>query len=278
MEKAESARDYLGRQSVARNLCENLSNGVSAIVAGGPRMGKTTFLRQVAAELGPEVEMIAMDLESDDWTEVGRRIAAASGSVTLLLDGCDALLPDPKPLLTEILNPSQPSGAHPHRIVWAGGLRWSDWALAHREDLGGRIRHYPLIVLPPREGRAVLRHLAGESFASDEIERRLQISGGHPYLLARLAESAEPDCDDFFLALSQSASSPTERAIVNQLARVEGWIPLQDLKDSTGGSPDKTVLDRLATLGLIARTLVDGAAAARLVSPRFAAFIRFIER
>ena len=52
-----------------------------------------------------------------------------------------------------------------------------------------------------------------------------------------------------------------------QLIEAGSRVLLQDLKGETGKRVSKAVLDRLAIIGLINRTLVDGAAVATTVSP-----------
>jgi len=95
----------------------------------------------------------------------------------------------------------------------------------------------------------------------------VELSGGHPYLLARMVEGPKRDFDLFFAELWNAAPGPAERGVVTQLIEAQSWVPLQDVRDGAGGSAPKNLLDRLAVTGLISRTLVDGAAVAGAVSP-----------
>jgi hypothetical protein len=99
------------------------------------------------------------------------------------------------------------------------------------------------------------------------VERLLDLSGGHPYLLKRLLEDPKPDCDGFFADLWKAADSVPERAVLKRLMAAGKWVSLEELRDISSGQSTKATLDRLANTGLIQRTLVDGGAAARIISP-----------
>ena len=257
---------YLGRQGVVRNLRDHLVDGTSAIVAGGPGMGKTTLLKQTAATLIEEAAPVLIDLQTDKPGNPARRIPGGRDPVVLLLDGCEALLPDPAVFLKRIVRASVPSGRNVRGIVWAGGMAWGEWAMTHRPEFGGPVRFYPLVVLSPKEARPFLKSRLPEVVPSAEIERLLELAGGHPYLLSRVLGKADLECDAFFSEL-WNAAGLEEQDLLNRLIEAGSWVFLEDLKIKTGGRFPKKVLDRLANLGLIIRTLVDGAAAVKTISP-----------
>ena len=257
---------------MVRNLRDSLIHGVSAVVAGGPRMGKTTLLKQTAEALAGGPTPLFLDLSSGPPPDLTSRFPEGSDPVILLLDGCETLLPDPTPFLDSLLSASRPWGKRLRSIVWCGGVSWGEWATAHRSSFGSHYRYYPLGVLPPREARAFLRHAMAEAATASEIERRLDIAGGHPYLLSGMLRPGNGECDAFFSELWSAAASPDERAVLSQLIGNGSWVLLGDLKNESGGKPPKKLLDRLAILGLITRTLVDGSAAAKAVSPLLGAW------
>jgi hypothetical protein len=269
----------LGRQAMVKNLLDHLVTGSSAVVAGGPRMGKTTFLQQIAATADGAFHPVLIDLAAEPQPDPAQRIPQEGGPAIFLpaiflLDGCERLLPDPVPFMDQMHQTALRTGAQLAGTVWSGDARWGEWAMAHRPAFNGPVRYYPLIVLPPKEARLFLKRRWSADVPSSELEWVLELSGGHPYLLARMVEGPKRDFDPFFAELWKAADSPVERHIIMQLVEAKSWVLLQDLRDETGGAAPKPVLDRLAVTGLINRTLVDGAAAATLVSPLLADWIR----
>jgi hypothetical protein len=264
----------LGRAPMVKNLLAHLGKGSSAVVAGGPRMGKTTFLQQIAAEAGQTFHPVLIDLALEPHPDLERSIPTGGRPVIFLIDGCERLLPDPAPFLQQISQALRRQGAQPAGAVWAGDPCWGEWAMANREVFGCPIRYYPLIVLPPKEARPFLKRHWSEDVPSSELEWVVELSGGHPYLLSRMVEGPKRDFDTFFAELWNAAGSPAERDVITQLVAAQSWVLLQDLLHESGGSVPKSVLDRLAVTGLINRTLVDGAAAAAVVSPLLGDWVR----
>ena len=269
---------YLGRQGMVRNLRDHLIKGTSAVVTGGPGMGKTTLLKQTAQALAHGTTLVSIDLLRDKPGDPARRIPDGLDSVILLLDGCEILLPDPVPFLNQIIQAPPQSDKKIRSIVWAGRVPWGEWAMAHRSEFSCPIRFYPLLVLPPREARAFLKDHLPKEVSSSELERYLEMSGGHPYLLSRMVEQGDVECDSFLGELWKAADSPIEYAAMTQLIEAGSWVLLDDLKNEAGGKLPKKVLDRLATLGLIIRTLVDGSAMAKAVSPLLGDSVRRAQR
>ncbi len=68
--------------------------------------------------------------------------------------------------------------------------------------------------------------------------------------------------------------SVSEQALVRHLISSDTWVRLEDLRVEGKEKVSKEVLDRMVNLGLIIRTLVDGQAAARIVSPLFSEWVR----
>lgn len=264
----------LGRAPMVKNLLTHLGKGSSAVVAGGPRMGKTTFLQQIAAEAARTFYPVVIDLAATPHPDCHGLIPEGRGPVLLLIDGCERLLPDPAPFLQQISQASRRPGEQPAVGVWAGDPSWGEWAMANRAAFNGPIRYYPLIVLPPKEARPFLKRHWSADVPSSELEWVVELSGGHPYLLSRMVEGPTRNFDSFFAELWSAAGSPAERDIITQLIAAQSWVLLQDLTHESGGSVPKTVLDRLAVTGLINRTLVDGAAAATAVSPLLGDWVR----
>jgi len=271
----------LGRDATVKNLLGHLGTGSSAVVTGGPRMGKTTFLQQIAAAAAGAFHPVTIDLATVPRPDPAHGMpngpnggAPARLPVILLIDGCERLLPDPAPFITEISEAARQSGAPLAGAVWSGDARWGEWAMANRTAFTGPIRYYPLIVLPPKEARLFLKRHWSEDVPASELEWVMELSGGHPYLLARMVEGPKRDFDLFFAELWSAADSPAERDVITRLVQAKAWVGLQDLKDDTGGCVPKSVLDRLAVVGLINRTLVDGAAAATAVSPLLGDWVR----
>ena len=266
------------------NLLRHLGSGSAAVIAGGPRMGKTTFLQQIAAAVDGVVQPIPIDLATTSQRVLVQWISTAGDPAAhlpslLLIDGCERLLPDPGPFIHEIDQAARHfgerlAGNQLASSVWAGNARWGEWAMANRSTFTGPVRYYPLIVLPPKEARLFLKRRWPADVPSSELEWVMELSGGHPYLLAQMVGGPKRDFDPFFAELWKEADSAAERHIIAQLVEAKSWVLLQDLHDETGGAALKPVLDRLAVTGLINRTLIDGAAAAALVSPLLADWIR----
>lgn len=265
---------YLGRKGVVRNLRDHLLEGKSAIVWGGPKIGKTTFLEQMDEALSPGIIPVRIDLAKEGTSDPVQSIPDGRDPVILLLDNCESLLPDPSTCIGRLRGMTA-EGRRPLRgIVWAGALPWGEWAMGHRSQFGSAMRYYPLIVLPPREAAVFLKQHLPEDIPSSEQKRILDLTGGHPYLLSRRVEQKEPDCSSFFDDLWKAADRPADHYVLMRLMEAGSWVFLENLRDDAGGKVPKETLDRLAISGLIVRTLVDGMAAARIVSPLIGEWVR----
>ncbi|HTP42848.1 MAG TPA: hypothetical protein VML36_10545 [Nitrospiria bacterium] len=275
----------LGREAMVKNLLSHLGPGGSAVAAGGPRMGKTTFLHQIAAAGADAFRVIQVDFATGPrpdpahikLNELSGGASAMHCPVLLLIDGCERLLPDPAPFINGISQAVRHSEMSLAGGVWAGDARWGEWAMANQPAFTDPVRYYPLIVLPPKEARLFLKCHWSDDVPLSELEWVAELSGGHPYLLARMVEGPKRDFDTFFAELWSAADSPAERDVIAQLVQAKTWVELQDLKDDAGGRVPKSVLDRLAVVGLINRTLIDGAAVAAAVSPLLGDWVRRTE-
>ena len=255
-----------GRGPLVQNLVGHLLQGTWAIVAGGPKIGKTTLLQQVSGRLLNGIRPVLIDPLKITALDFKTARKPSADPIILLIDGCEVLLPDPNEAVIRACAYLQKMDGAVRAVVWAGGVLWGEWAMAHKKAFGQAIRYYPLVALPPKETRPIfLEKLPGGTPAS-EVERLLDLSGGHPYLLKKMLEEPEPDCDGFFADLWKAAASVHERRVLKRLMAEGKWISLEELRDVQAS---KATLDRLAILGLIQRTLVDGAAAARIISPLF---------
>ena len=241
-------------------------------------MGKTTLLQQVAGELLDGFRPVGIDLVKVRTPNLKQLLTSGRKSLVLLMDNCDVLLPDPRAFVKQVHELTQKMDKAGWSLVWAGEVSWGEWAMAHPRDFGHPIRYYPLGVLPPKEVRPILFKNLPEGTSSAEVERLLDLSGGHPYLLKALLNRQETHLDGFFARLWKAAGSVSEQAVLKRLISAGSWVFLDDLRDGAGRKPPKPVLDRLASLGLIIRTLVDGAAAARIVSPLLLDWVRFSDR
>ncbi len=268
----------LGRGGVVGNLRKHLLQGRSAVVAGGPRMGKSTFLRQMAAALPPEAAVVSFDLSKKKPADFRERLPDGSDPVVVLMDCCESLLPHPNLFLDRIIPILTDLGNGLRGIVWAGSVAWGEWAMTHRDVFGASLRYYPLVVLPPKEARPVLKSRLRDSVTVSELEDLLEKTGGHPHLLAETAKRGNAELDAFFEQLWKAADRTEERAVLTRLIEAGQWVSLERLKDDGGKGPPKEVLDRLAILGLINRTIVDGAAAVRIVSPVLTEWVRRTHR
>jgi hypothetical protein len=257
-------RIILGRGLLVQNLVGHLLEGTWAVVAGGPRIGKATLLQQVSGRLLNGIRPVLIDPMKITALDFKTPPTRSTKPVILLIDGCEMLLPDPGAAVRQALEHIQKMDGTVRAVVWAGGVGWGEWAMAHKKEFGRPIRYYPLVTLPPKEARTILLENRSRGTPASEVERLLDLSGGHPYLLKQFLENPTPDCDGFFAELWKAADSMHERAVLQRLIAVGGWVSLEELRDTQA---TKATLDRLAILGLIQRTLVDGAAAARIISP-----------
>lgn len=264
----------LGRGPLVQNLVGHLLEGTWAIVAGGPRIGKTTLLQQVGGRLLNGIQPVLIDPMKIISLNFKAARKHSADPIILLIDGCEMLLPDPGEAVRRAREHIQKMDEAVRAVVWAGGVGWGEWAIAHKKEFGQPIRYYPLVALPPKEARPILLENRPGGTPASEVERLLNLSGGHPYLLKQFLENPAADCDGFFAELWKAADSIHEQAVLQRLVSAGTWISLEDLRDAAGHRPAKATLDRLAMLGLIQRTLVDGAAAARIVSPLFVDWAR----
>jgi hypothetical protein len=264
----------LGRITLVQNLIQHLLKGTWAVVSGGPKLGKTTLLQQVGGTLLANNQLVYLDLGRSPVPDLSESMPKGEKPVIFLIDNCDALLSDATAFIQHAHDLIQKKRGSMRSIVLAGSVEWGEWVMAHRQEIHHPIRYYPLGVLPPKEARPIVLGNLFPGASSAEAQRVLDLSGGHPYLLKGLLEDQHPYFDDFFLTLWNTVRSDPERALLTHFISADTWVRLEDLKGMRGKKVPKILLDRLANLGLIIRTLVDGAAAARIVSSLFSEWAR----
>jgi hypothetical protein len=230
-------------------------------------MGKTTLLQQVSGRLLNGIRPVLIDPMKITALDLKATRKQPAKPMILLIDGCEVLLPNPGEAVRRAREHLQKMEGAVRAVVWTGGVGWGEWAMAHKGAFGQPIRYYPLVALPPKESRPILLKSLSDGLHASELERLLDLSGGHPYLLKQMIEGPAADCDGFFAELWKAADSVPERAVLKRLIAVGKWVSLEELRDISGGQSTKATLDRLANMGLIQRTLVDGGAAARIISP-----------
>lgn len=192
----------------------------------------------------------------------------AARPLILLLDDCDRLLSLPEPLPPQIVNLAMESVSPSiHAICWIGGAAWEAWLKAHPDAMKNPIRLYPLSVVPIREARGIIQAWLGETGTDDAVRRLWNETGGHPVLMEKLFDDAG---DETLALLSERLAreiGPAEEAVLSRLDTNGNWTELQTLEGEGGERPSKALLDRLCMLGLTIRTLKEGTAAIRWVSP-----------
>ena len=192
----------------------------------------------------------------------------AARPLILLLDDCDRLLSLPEPPVPQIVNLAMESVSPSiHAICWIGGAAWEAWLKAHPDAMKNPIRLYPLSVVPIREARGLIQAWLGETGTDDAVRHLWNETGGHPVLMEKLFDDAG---DETLTLLSERLAreiGPAEEAVLSRLDPDGKWTELQALEGEGGQRPSKALLDRLCMLGLTIRTLKDGTAAIRWVSP-----------
>ena len=240
---------------------------------GGPMIGKTTLASNCADlfqdDLTQAVLLFPKKVESPSslLSEINERSekigsAAASQKWILFIDDCDCLLKISQALISDIVALSQ-SLPSLHAICWIGSPALGDWVNEHSDIFQKPLRLYPLSVIPIREARAIILNQWGPS----EVSQVWHETGGHPFLIEnRFSENNSASMDLFRERLWKEVRSE-EALVLSQLDPEGGWMALEDLRDSKGVCPEKSLLDRLCLIGLIVRTLDEGAAVVRLTSP-----------
>lgn len=195
----------------------------------------------------------------------------AARPLILLLDDCDRLLSLPEGLVPQIANLALESVSPSiDSICWIGGAAWEGWVREHSDLFKSPIRLYPLSVVPIREARGIIQAWLGEGGTEEAVLRLWNETGGHPVLMEKLFDDAG---DETLALLSERLSreiGPAEEAVLSRVNPDGTWIEIQTLQGDGGPRPSKELLDRLCMLGLTIRTLSDGTAAIRWVSPLLA--------
>lgn len=269
------SQPFISRLGLIENLQKHLCSGKSAVMTGGPLIGKTTLARHLAGCIHDEKNRAVLISLKDTNTATGFMSQlhpiyektpdnVNARKLILLIDDCDHLLPDHTALISEIVNRVMELRLPPiDAVCWIGGPVWADWVGRHQSDFILPVRVYPLSAIPIREARAIMQRELGAS----AVERVWRETGGHPFLMEKaFGDGSETTIDDLNRRLAQ-VLRPEEIHILDQLDPEGDWMILDTLKGADGQRPPKILLDRLCMLGVVVRTLNNGAAVIRLTAP-----------
>lgn len=233
--------DFIGRQGLVRNLRGRVAQGESVGVIGGPKLGKTSLVRNALQGL-PDHKVIERDLrEGPSLT-----CEEISGAI-LVLDNLDHLpVQEIDPLLARV------STAEPSNIIFTGGYRLRAWLGTPSILPGMTVRLYPLSVLLDSE----LRQLVGHN-----TDRPIAVwTGNHPYLTklflhygeAALTEGRQ-QWEPFVRQWGKEIGEGAERRLLIYL--IDRGQPVNPTKAGVETAIEhiKTVADRLVYMGAISR-------------------------
>lgn len=211
------------------------------LVIGGPRLGKTSLLRQVALQVSPLAHYVdastllsgpeAMERALDD---LDLRAAATPGRFYLLVDNADLLRGHRgDPVLVTLRNLAV-EGARGRKlsVALAGGRplreRSDDRGFPVKRVPGG-LRHFPLALWDTKHVGGLLGNLSPEPNPK-QVERLLSLAGHHPFLLKGLV-SRWPDIDAALVACSDTFESAFREI------RMQLDVPVVDGADTLDGKP-----------------------------------------
>lgn len=233
--------DFIGRQGLVRNLRGRVAQGESVGVIGGPKLGKTSLVRNTLQGL-PDHKVIERDLrEGPSLT-----CEEISGAI-LVLDNLDHLpVQEIDPLLARV------STAEPSNIIFTGGYRLRAWLGTPSILPGMTVRLYPLSVLLDSELRQLVGHNTDRSIA--------MWTGNHPYLTklflhygeAALSEGRQ-QWEPFVRQWGKEIGEGAERRLLSYL--IDRGQPVNPTKAGAETAIEhiKTVADRLVYMGAISR-------------------------
>jgi len=276
---------FLSRSGLLKNLQKHLIRGGWAALVGGAMIGKSTLAARLSKRInlgigeGIQAEAIflrakEMKPDFDFYLSLPRieKIGLSQPPLKriLLIDDCEQLIHCSKERISKIIEALGKAQEHPaglHAVCWVGGLSWGDWIANNAGHFPVHVRLYPLSVVPIREAHAIIRRQLGP----EEVARIWRKTGGHPLLLEQCLGGTEetPGARGQLKVLSKRLSQDlreTEKAILAQLDPEGGWTAIDDLRSLSGRRPEKQVLNRLCTMGLIVRTLDQGLAVVRRTS------------
>ncbi len=111
------------------------------------------------------------------------------------------------------------------------------------------------------------RTIITEQLGSAAFEHVWQETGGHPFLMSQaFGETNEIDIEILRERLFHLLQAE-EMEILERLDAEGQWLKLEDLKGKNGEPPAKKLLDRLCMMGVIVRTLDEGTAVLRKIVP-----------
>ncbi|MGH7181634.1 MAG: hypothetical protein ACREJN_06635 [Nitrospiraceae bacterium] len=230
---------FIGRKGLAMNLRDHVARGESVAVIGGPKLGKTSLVRNALDGL---VDLTVVDV--DLGTDPSPRFGGVPGAI-VVLDNLDCLA-------DSAIEPLFVRAAGAVSIVVTGGRRLRT-LLGHSGELAGMtFRLYPLSVLLDGETRALIGRSTGPSLAD--------WTGNHPYLTKLLLHYGDDDVttsrsqlEPFMKRLAAELGEGLERQLLSYLIeRGQPVNPIQAQAD-TGIQDIKAVADTLTYLGVISR-------------------------
>ena len=233
--------DFIERQGLVRNLRRRVANGESVAVIGGPKLGKTSLVRNALQGL-PDHKVIEMDLRE----KPSLTCEEISGAI-LVLDNLDHLpVQEIDALLARVWT------AEPSNMILTGGYRLRTLLGTPSIWPGVTVRLYPLSVLLDGELRQLVGHNKYRSIA--------MWTGNHPYLTklflhygeAALSEGRQ-QWEPFVRQLAEEIGAGAERRVLHYL--IDCGRPVNPTKAGaeTGIEDIKIIADRLVYMGAISR-------------------------
>ncbi len=236
-----TGKAFIGRQGLVKNLRGRIANGESVAVIGGPKLGKTSLVRNALEGL-PDRKVMEMDFRLPPPD----RFTRASGAI-VILDNLDELADSMiEPLVAGL------SSAGAVGFVLTGSHRLRARLEAPGTLAGMSVRLYPLSVLLDGE----MRKLIGK----DQPPFLAAWTGNHPYLTKLFLHYEEAalsagrcQWEPFVQQLVTEIGEGSERRLLQYL--IERGTPVNPATAGaeTGISQIKAVADRLVYLGVISR-------------------------
>lgn len=250
---------FFGRGGLLRSLIQRLRDGQSALLYGGPGIGKTSMLLQVRSRLK---QTVLLDLGSQADLAA---LWSGNHDPVILLDGCDQIAKQEG--LLEAVRKCIQGPVVPKAIVFAGGRAWREY-VRDEKIFDRKLQPFPLAVYLDKEARSFLKPY----LSAVDTAAMMQLTGNHPYLLqllmaewwrhrrqdlAWLAQGVASELNDFFKNCLAQLGHGLERQLLDYLIRQGRPVnPRQAAKD-LGQADIKPAADTLCYLGLISRWIRD---------------------
>lgn len=300
-----SSQPFISRLGLIENLQKHLCSGKSAVMIGGPMIGKTTLAHHLAERIQDEkyrallLSLKEMNAASDFWSLLMTAILhqgkipaqknpyrKSPESFTVFMSQLHHIYektPDEVKARKLILLIDDCDRFLPDHGALIGQIvnMVMELILPPVDAvcwIGGPLwadwvdQHKSEFVLPVRvyplstvPVREARAIIQGELGAS-AVEQVWRETGGHPFLMEKaFGHGSQKNIDDLNRRLVQ-VLRPEEIAILGQLEAEGEWMILDSLKGEDGQRPPKKLLDRLCMLGVVVRTLNNGTAVIRKTS------------